>query len=608
MSHACKYDDSALTERVDDLEGRIEKLEELCRQMNTNISSLQTIVTALQSNDYVTGVTPILEEGTEIGYTITFGQNNPITIYHGQKGETGAIGNDGHTPTIGVALDTDGNYYWTLDGNWLTDDVGNKIKAQGESGAQGITPQLKIENGYWYVSYDNQQTWVSVGPATSEGESGDSMFERVTQDDENVYFTLIGGETITLPKASSLAIQFEEGTSLQFNNIGEEKTIHYTITGGNAPLITVSMQDNNNCCSLELTETSATTGTIHIRAIAEAKSRIIVSIFDNDHSIAAAIDITISVPFDGQTVTVLTPGTLDAILSSYDQEAITALTVIGPLNTTDIQCINRLPNLSILDLEQANIKEIPDEAFSENKTLTSIKLPQTLEIIGTDAFGMSQIGGSLVIPDNVTTIQSLAFYYCSKLTNLTLPNGITTIGESAFGYCSGLTELSIPSSVTVIEESAFSYCFGLTKLTIPSSVTVIGKSAFSCCSGLTELTIPSSVTEIGESAFSYCSSLSSLTLSEGVNIIGKDAFSYCSELTELTIPASVTTIGNYAFYDCNKIDKIYCKSQTPPQVGSNWISLPSSCTLYVPTGCAEAYRTAPGWSTLSFQEIIEIRF
>ena len=309
MSHACKYDDSALTGRVDDLEGRIEKLEELCRQMNTNISSLQTIVTALQSNDYVTGVTPILEEGTEIGYTITFGQNNPITIYHGQKGETGATGNDGHTPTIGVAPDTDGNYYWTLDGNWFTDDVGNKIKAQGESGAQGITPQLKIENGYWYVSYDNQQTWVSVGPATSEGGSGDSMFERVTQDDEHVYFTLIGGETITLPKASSLAIQFEEGTSLQFNNIGEEKTIHYTITGGNAPLITVSMQDNNNCCSLELTETSATTGTIHIRAIAEAKSRIIVSIFDNDHSIATAIDITISVPFDGQTVTVLTPGT-----------------------------------------------------------------------------------------------------------------------------------------------------------------------------------------------------------------------------------------------------------------------------------------------------------
>lgn len=54
-----EYDDSALTGRVDNLEGRVDRLEELCRQMNTNISSLQTLVAALQSNDYVTGVTPV---------------------------------------------------------------------------------------------------------------------------------------------------------------------------------------------------------------------------------------------------------------------------------------------------------------------------------------------------------------------------------------------------------------------------------------------------------------------------------------------------------------------------------------------------------------------
>ena len=48
-----EYDDSALTGRVDNLENRVAKLEELCKQMNTNISSLQTIVTALQKNPYV---------------------------------------------------------------------------------------------------------------------------------------------------------------------------------------------------------------------------------------------------------------------------------------------------------------------------------------------------------------------------------------------------------------------------------------------------------------------------------------------------------------------------------------------------------------------------
>lgn len=35
-----EYDDSALTGRVDNLENRVAKLEELCKQMNTNISSV----------------------------------------------------------------------------------------------------------------------------------------------------------------------------------------------------------------------------------------------------------------------------------------------------------------------------------------------------------------------------------------------------------------------------------------------------------------------------------------------------------------------------------------------------------------------------------------
>ena len=51
-----KYDDSALRNDLNDLENRVEKLEELCKQMNTNISSSQTIITALQNNDYITSV------------------------------------------------------------------------------------------------------------------------------------------------------------------------------------------------------------------------------------------------------------------------------------------------------------------------------------------------------------------------------------------------------------------------------------------------------------------------------------------------------------------------------------------------------------------------
>ena len=137
------YDNSALTGRVDDLENRVAKLEELCKQMNTNISSLQTLVNALQNKDYITSVVPITKDGETIGYTISFTQSAPITIYNGQDGKDGQDGKpgedgkDGSTPVIGVKQDADGIYYWTLNGDWLTDDSGNKIKAEGRDGQDG---------------------------------------------------------------------------------------------------------------------------------------------------------------------------------------------------------------------------------------------------------------------------------------------------------------------------------------------------------------------------------------------------------------------------------------------------------------------------------------
>ena len=150
---------------------------------------------ALQQNDYVTAVAPITKDGAEIGYTISFTQNNPITIYHGQ---------DGNTPVIGIKQHTDNNYYWTIDGEWLLDAEGNKVKVSGEDAA---TPKLKIEDGYWYVTYDNGNNWTMLYEAVSE--DGDSFFESVTQDDKNVYLTLSDDTVVTLPKNSSF-IQFED--------------------------------------------------------------------------------------------------------------------------------------------------------------------------------------------------------------------------------------------------------------------------------------------------------------------------------------------------------------------------------------------------------------
>lgn len=230
-----------LEDKYTDLDGRVAKLEELCKEMNTNISSLQTLVSVILTNDYIISVTPITKDGKEIGYVITFAIHEPITIYHGQNGKDGANGEDGAdgiTPIIGVAQDeTDHAYYWTLNGEWLLDEDGNRIPLtsrdgingqDGTNGQDGITPRLKIENGYWFISYDNGVTWSQLGKAVGEngqdgkdgtngqdgkdgekgekgdqGEPGYSMFTEVTQDDEFVYFTLYNGTILTVRKGNS---------------------------------------------------------------------------------------------------------------------------------------------------------------------------------------------------------------------------------------------------------------------------------------------------------------------------------------------------------------------------------------------------------------------
>ena len=90
-----------LWDAIDGLDARVAKLEELCKEMNTNITSLQTIVDVLQSNDFITSIVEIKKDGKVVGYTITFGKHDPITIYHGQDGKEGADGKDGQDGTNG---------------------------------------------------------------------------------------------------------------------------------------------------------------------------------------------------------------------------------------------------------------------------------------------------------------------------------------------------------------------------------------------------------------------------------------------------------------------------------------------------------------------------
>ena len=303
------YDDSALVGRVDNLESRVSALEALCKQMNTNISSLQTIVDALQNADYITSVTPVTQNGVTIGYTITFAKNGSITIYHGtngkdgQNGKDGADGKDGYTPVIGIRQDTDGLYYWTLDGEWLLDASGNKICAAGRDGRDGtdgkdgITPQLKIEDGYWYISYDNGTTWTQLGKATGEdgkdgtngkdgvdgqpGADGDSMFRDVTQDELNVYLTLADGTMITIPKGVPLSITFDE-EDLVVMSPNSMREIHYIVSSV-IPDVEVEVVSSADI-KAKVVAASAMTGAIEVKtgATIDEYSKVVVFVSNGE--------------------------------------------------------------------------------------------------------------------------------------------------------------------------------------------------------------------------------------------------------------------------------------------------------------------------------------
>ena len=546
---SCKYNDDDIWNSVHNLEDRVAKLEELCQQMNTNVSSLQTIVTALQSNDYITGITPVVENGKEIGYTITFSKSEAIIIYHGRDGHDGIDGTDGTdgidgvTPVIGVRQDVDGIYYWTLNGDWLTDGNGNKIKAEGtdgkdgadgadgsdgadgtdgtngqdgQDGQDGITPKFKIENDYWFISYDNGVTWTQLGKATGEdgadGVNGDSIFKGVTQDDDNVYFELADGSVITVSKSAE-------------SSSGGEDTKIITFKDETVKNICVANWDING---------------------------------------------------DGE-------------LSRGEAARVTSIRKF--FRGTDIKYFEELQYFTGID-------EIGEEAFNQCHDLVSIVIPDNVLWIEEYAFNDCTSLLDIVIPDHVTWIGANAFSNCCSVSDIVIPNSVTYIGYSAFNECGGLEFVTIGSGVRTIEGSVFYGCCNLKNIVIPDSVTSIGNSAFSYCISLTEIIIPNGVTYIGTSAFSNCNSLVRVTIGRSVTSIGVLAFDRCSSLTEIVIPEGVTFIGSSAFSACGNLQKIYCTPTIPPTLESNSIfsGIHTDAIIYVPEESVDSYKSAGDWS------------
>ena len=570
---SCKYDDDDLWNNVHGLENRVAKLEELCKQMNTNISSLQTIVTALQNNVYVTGTTPLMKDGKEIGYTITFSKGNPITIYHGKDGQDGE---DGTTPTISVKKDTDGVYYWTLNGEFIVVD-GGKIQAEGTNGTNGTTPQFKIENDYWFVSYDNGANWTQLGKATGEdGVGGDSMFSGVDYETSTDYviFTLSNGTQIKLPTWSAF-----EALQRLCNETNTNLSALQTIV--------TALQNNDYITSVDpLTENGKVVG----YTIKFAKSNPIVIYNGKDGADGNTPVISVKKDTDG-----IYYWTLDGEFIVVDGQKIKAQGTDGNNGADGSDGVT--PKLEIREGywwisydNGTNWTQLGKATGEDGKDADSIKITQDennvyFELADGTVITISKTGQSAdpnVIQFEDEAVKAICVGYWD----------FDNDGELSYNEAAKVTDITnVFRGTNISTFNEFQYFTGLTE---------VSKYTFTGCEDLIRIIIPQNVNIIDEHAFANCTNLARITLNTSLTTIGIYAFGNCSSLKTITIPSSVTTIRGSAFYLCKILSTIYCTPTTPPTGLDNY-TFETTCKIYVPLSAVSSYKYRESWSKYASQ-------
>ena len=595
---SCKYDDDDLWNSVHGLENRVAKLEELCKQMNTNISSLQTIVTALQNNVYVTGTTPLMKDGKEIGYTITFSKGNPITIYHGKDGQDGE---DGTTPTISVKKDTDGVYFWTLNGEFIMVD-GGKIQAEGKdgtNGTNGTTPQFKIENDYWFVSYDNGANWTQLGKATGEdGIGGDSMFSGVDYKTSTDYviFTLADGTQIKLPTWSAF-----EALQRLCNETNTNLSALQTIV--------TALQNNDYITSVDpLTENGKVVG--YTIKFAKSNPIVIYNGKDGTDGVDGNTPV-IGVKKDGDGIYYWT---LDGEFIIVDGQKIKAQGTDGSDgadgvtpkleiregywwisydNGTNWTQLGKATGEDGKDADSIKITQDENNVYFELADGTVITISKTGQSVDPNIIqfadenvkklcvGMWDTNGDLELSyDEAATVTSLGTTFTGNseiqiFNELKHFTGLTVL-DDAFSGCSNLWKVTIPVNVESMTFNNFKGCVSLKTITFEkgsklkaftgghdNNYKILG--AFLDCKSLTTIEIPASVESLGTAfkgsslrtiAFEKGSKLKSITGGYQNKDNYSGALSDCKALTFIEIPASVETIEIAAFKGCSSLEMI----------------------------------------------------
>lgn len=210
-------------QELEDTHAKLEALQRLVSEANDNLESLENLLKAL---DDTHTILPASFVETEDGYEVSFQDGRKVFIHYGKDGKT--------LVPIGV-LDEDGIYYWTVDGEWLLDADGNKMRASASVGEDGIAPVIKVEDGFWWISSDGGKTFEKL--RSCDQMDGVGVFKEVIMDDPaKVILVLWDGTRLEIPRFVNFRMSFS-GPVLDTMAVkaGEALSIPYElITEGDA--------------------------------------------------------------------------------------------------------------------------------------------------------------------------------------------------------------------------------------------------------------------------------------------------------------------------------------------------------------------------------------
>lgn len=265
-----------------------------------------------------------------------------------------------------------------------------------------------------------------------------------------------------------------------------------------------------------------------------------------------------------------------------------------PNSITDIQrhVFYRCRELESVEINPYGGLVIDNEAFAESKWESANRADGVTYMNDIAMYVDGTVGDTLTVREGTTIIAANFATGNKNVKTLVLPNTVQVIGRDAFYDCTGLREVTLPESLNTVMDGAFQNCAIEGTLTFPKTMVSVGASAFANCDSLDKVVISdakmsigfgafagseyidtvlcgSKLTRMDDGAFAYCSSLKyfapkaperrqreTFILPGSIDTLHYSVFSNCGFEGVIELPNSVKTVEGRAFAGCSKIDEI----------------------------------------------------